>query len=127
MTATVSLSFAALNFDSADPATMAEFWGNVLGRPFGPGMLAGDMAVDATDPASGPRLVLHPTSDVPETIKNGLRPILVTDHHDEETTRLTGLGATAVTPSTQPPGVRVTTFTDPEGNEFDLVTFSRTN
>jgi hypothetical protein len=28
-----------------------------------------------------------------------------------------------VTPSTQPPGVRVTTFADPEGNEFDLVTF----
>ena len=126
MTATVSLSFAALNFDSADPATMAEFWGNALGRPFGPGMLAGDMAVDATDPASGPRLVLHPSNDVPATVKNGLRPILLTDKHGEETVRLTGLGATVVTPSTQPPGVRVTTFTDPEGNEFDLVTISRT-
>jgi predicted enzyme related to lactoylglutathione lyase len=123
MTTDVSLSFAALNFDSADPAAMAEFWGNVLGRPFGPGMLAGDMAVAATDPASGPRLVLHPATDVPGTIKNGLRPVLVTDHHDEETRRLTGLGATAVTPSTQPPGIRVTTLTDPEGNEFDLVTF----
>jgi predicted enzyme related to lactoylglutathione lyase len=123
MTATVSLSFAALNFDSADPATMAEFWGNVLGRPFGPGMLAGDMAVAATDPQHGPRLVLHPASDVPETIKNGLRPVLVTDDHDAEAERLTGLGATAVPASTQPPGVRVTTFTDPEGNEFDLVTF----
>jgi hypothetical protein len=104
MTATVSLSFAALNFDSADPAAMAEFWGNVLGRPFGPGMLAGDMAVAAADPASGPRLVLHPASDVPGTIKNGLRPVLVTDKRDEETKRLTGLRATAVTPSTQPPG-----------------------
>src|SRR5215467_8720922 len=107
MTATVSLSFAALNFDSADPATMAEFWGNVLGRPFGPGMLAGDMAVDGTDPARGPRLVMHPSGGVPKTFKNGLRPILVTDKHDEETKRLNGLGATAVTPSTQPPGVRV--------------------
>jgi len=120
---TVSLSFAALNFDSADPSVLAEFWGNVLGRPFGPGALAGDMAVDATDPASGPRLVLHPAADVPETIKNGLRPVLLTDQHDEEIKRLTGLGATVVTPSTQPPGVRVTTFSDPEGNEFDLVTF----
>jgi predicted enzyme related to lactoylglutathione lyase len=120
---TVRLSFAALNFDSADPAVLAEFWGNVLGRPFGPGALAGDMAVDATDPASGPRLVLHPAGDVPKTIKNGLRPILLTDRHDEEIKRLTGLGATVVTPSTQPPGVRVTTFSDPEGNEFDLVTF----
>jgi predicted enzyme related to lactoylglutathione lyase len=81
------------------------------------------MAVDVTDPASGPRLVLHPASDVPETVKNGLRPILVTDEHDEEAKRLTGLGATTVTPSTQPPGIRVSTFVDPEGNEFDLVTF----
>jgi predicted enzyme related to lactoylglutathione lyase len=81
------------------------------------------MAVDATDLASGPRLVLHPAADVPQTIKNGLRPVLLTDQHDEETERLTGLGATVVTPSTQPPGVRVTTFIDPEGNEFDLVTF----
>src|SRR5215467_12999059 len=75
--ATSSLSFAALTFDSADPAVLAEFWGNVLGRPFGPGALAGDMAVDATDPARGPRLVLHPAVDVPDTIKNGVRPILL--------------------------------------------------
>ena len=78
MTAASTLSFAALNFDSSDPAAMAEFWGNVLGRPFGPGALAGDMAVDATDQASGPRLVLHPAADVPQTIKNGLRPVLLT-------------------------------------------------
>ena len=123
MPTTSTLSFAALNFDSSNPAAMAEFWGKVLGRPFGPGALAGDMAVDATDEASGPRLVLHPAVDVPPTIKNGLRPVLLTDQHDEEIERLTGLGATVVTPSTQPPGVRVTTLVDPEGNEFDLVTF----
>jgi predicted enzyme related to lactoylglutathione lyase len=120
---TATLTFAALNFDCADPAALAGFWGNVLGRPFGPGTVAGDMAVDATDPASGPRLVLHPDADVPQTGKNGLRPILLTDHHDEEIRRLTGLGATVMTPRTQAPGVRLTTFADPEGNEFDLVTF----
>jgi predicted enzyme related to lactoylglutathione lyase len=81
------------------------------------------MAVEATDPASGPRLILHPADGAPQTIKNGLRPILFTDHHDEETRRLTGLGATMVTPRTQAPGVRLTSFADPEGNEFDLVTF----
>jgi predicted enzyme related to lactoylglutathione lyase len=118
------VSFAALNFDSANPAALAEFWGNALGRPFGPGAVAGDMAVDATDPASGPRLVLHPAEGVPETIKSGLRPILLTDYHDEETKRLTSLGATVVTPRTQAPGVRLTSFADPEGNGFDLVTFS---
>jgi predicted enzyme related to lactoylglutathione lyase len=122
MSASVSLSFAALNFDADDPAAMAEFWGNVLGRPFEPGMVAGDMAVSATDPAAGPRLVLHPTGEVSATVKNGLRPILVTDSHDEEAKRLIGLGATEVAPSTHAPGIRVSTFTDPQGYAFDLVT-----
>src|SRR5262245_40337934 len=48
----VSLAFAALNIDCADPPALAHFWGKVLGRPVSPGAVAGDMAVDATDPAS---------------------------------------------------------------------------
>jgi hypothetical protein len=81
------------------------------------------MAVDATDPVSGLRLVLHPVSE-PATVKSMLRPILLTDHHNEETKRLTGLGASARPPSSKVPAtVRLTTFADPEGNEFDLVTF----
>jgi predicted enzyme related to lactoylglutathione lyase len=116
-------SFAALTFDCADPAALAEFWGKSLGRPVSPGMLAGDMAVDATDPASGPRLVLHPVSE-PETVTSKVRPILVTDNHEGETKRLTGLGAGVRPPSANVPAtVRLTTFADPEGNEFDLVTF----
>ena len=121
MTATVSLSFAALNIDCADPAALADFWGKALGRPVSPGAVAGDMAVDATDPASGPRLILHPVPK-PETVTNSLRPILLTDHRDEETERLTGLGARPVN-ETKLAAVRVTTFADPEGNEFDLVTW----
>jgi predicted enzyme related to lactoylglutathione lyase len=121
--ATLSLSFAAVNFDCADPAALADFWGRILGRPVSPGALGGDMAVDATDSASGPRLVLHPVSK-PGTVKNRLRPILLTDHHDEETKRLTDLGASVRPPSAHVPAtVRLTTFADPEGNEFDLVTF----
>ena len=121
MTATVSLSFAALNIDCADPAALADFWGKALGRPVSPGAVAGDMAVDATDPASGPRLIFHPVPE-PGTVTNRLRPILLTDHHDEETERLTGLGARPVN-ETKLPAARVTTFADPEGNEFDLVTW----
>ena len=121
MTATVSVSFAALDIDCADPAALADFWGKALGRPVSPGAVAGDMAVDATDPASGPRLILHPVPE-PETVKNRLRPILLTDHHDEETERLTGLGARTLN-ETKLPAVRQTTFADPEGNEFDLVTW----
>jgi len=121
MTATFSLSFAALSIDCADPSALADFWGKALGRPVSPGAVAGDMAVDATDPGSGPRLILHPVPE-PETVTNRLRPILLTDHHDEETERLTGLGAKPLN-ETKLPAVRQTTFADPEGNEFDLVTW----
>jgi predicted enzyme related to lactoylglutathione lyase len=117
----VSLDFAALNFDCADPAALADFWGKVLGRPVSPGAVAGDMAVDATDPAKGPRLIFHEASE-PGAVKNRLRPILFTEHHDQETERLTGLGATSLN-EIKLPALRHSTFADPEGNEFDLVTW----
>jgi hypothetical protein len=124
MTATASLSVAALTIDSADPAALADFWGKALGRPVSPGAVAGDTAVDATDPASGPRMLLH---NVPEP--KGIHLVLLTEHYDEETERLTGLGARALNEIKLPAvrsglityTVRQTTFADPEGNEFDLV------
>jgi hypothetical protein len=128
MTATVSLSVAALTIDSADPAALAEFWGKALGRPVSPGAVAGDTAVDATDPASGPRMLLHNAPE-PEAAKNRLHLVLVTEHYDEEIERLTGLGARPLNEIKLPAvrsglityTVRQTTFADPEGNEFDLV------
>jgi Glyoxalase-like domain len=124
MTATVSLSVAALTIDSADPAALADFWGKALGRPVSPGAVAGDTAVDATGPESGPRMLLH---NVPEP--KGIHLVLVTEHYDEEIERLTGLGARALNEIKLPVvrsglttyTVRQTTFADPEGNEFDLV------
>jgi hypothetical protein len=124
MTATVSLSVAALTIDSADPAALADFWGKALGRPVSPGAVAGDTAVDATDPESGPRMLLH---NVPEP--KGIHLVLVTEHYDEEIERLTGLGARPLNEIKLPAvrsglityTVRQTTFADPEGNEFDLV------
>jgi len=124
MTTTASLSFAALTIDSADPAALADFWGKALGRPVSPGAVAGDTAVDATGPDSGPRMMLHHPPG-PGTAKNSVHPVLVTDHHDDETERLTALGARPLN-EIKPPGVaavRQTTFADPEGNEFDLVTW----
>jgi predicted enzyme related to lactoylglutathione lyase len=128
MTTTVSLSFAALTIDCADPAALADFWGRALGRPVSPGAVAGDTAVDATGPENGPRMILH---NPPEsgTAKNSVHLVLVTDDYDEEIERLTGLGARPLNeiklpPAALPPGVaavRQTTFADPEGNEFDLV------
>jgi hypothetical protein len=119
MTATVSLSVAALSVDCADPATLADFWGKALGRPVSPGAVPGDTAVDATDPESGPRMLFHNVPE-PRTGKNSLRLVLLTDHYDEEIERLAGLGARPLN-ETKLPAVRWTTFADPEGNEFDLV------
>jgi hypothetical protein len=119
-----SVSVAALTIDCADPAALADFWGKALGRPVSPGAVPGDTAVDTTDPASGPRMILH---RVPEP--KGFHPVLITDHYDEEVERLTGLGARPVN-EVKLPAVRAgdatfsvaqTTFADPEGNEFDLV------
>jgi hypothetical protein len=128
MTTTVSLSFAALTIDSADPAALADFWGKALGRPVSPGAVAGDTAVDVTDSESGPRMILHNPSE-PGAAKNSIHPVLMTDHYDKEIERLTALGARPLNeiklPAVRAGGVTFsvlqTTFADPEGNEFDLV------
>jgi hypothetical protein len=93
------------------------------------------MAAPGTGPESaesGPRMILH-NPPGPGAAKNSVHPVLVTDHHDEEIERLTGLGARPLNeiklpPQALPPGVaavRQTTFADPEGNEFDLVTWQQ--
>jgi hypothetical protein len=121
MTAAFSLNFEALSIDCADPGALADFWGKVLGRPVTLGAVPGDMAVEATDPDSGPWLLFHPVSE-PERAKNRLRPVLLAETCDEGTGWLTGLGARPLN-ETKLPAVRWTTFADPEGNEFDLVTW----
>jgi hypothetical protein len=75
------------------------------------------LTIDSADPAG------------PGTAKNAIRPVLVTDHYDQEIERLTGLGARPLN-QVNVPAVRAgeatfsvsqTTFADHEGNEFDLV------
>jgi hypothetical protein len=117
----VSLSVAALSIDCADPAALADFWGKALGRPVSPGPTPENVVVDATDPAKGPRLFFNKVPE-PKTAKNRLHLDLLTEHYEEETGRLTGLGARPVN-EIKFPGTRWTTFADPEGNEFDLLTF----
>jgi predicted enzyme related to lactoylglutathione lyase len=53
---------------------------------------------------------------------SGRRVDLLTEHYDREIERLTGLGAKPLNEITFPEA-RWTTFADPEGNEFDLLTF----
>jgi len=77
-------------------------------------------------------MILHHPPE-PGAAKNSVHPVLMTDHHDEETGRLTALGARPLNEVKLPAVrlgedlylVRQTTFADPEGNEFDLVTWQQ--
>jgi predicted enzyme related to lactoylglutathione lyase len=116
-----AVSVMALTIDCADPAALADFWGKVLGRPVSAGATPENAQLDATDPTSGLRMFFQ---NVPEakTVKNRLHLDLLTEHYEEEIERLTGLGAKPLN-EVKFPGARWTTFADPEGNEFDLLTF----
>ena len=116
-----AVSVMALTINCADPAALAEFWGNALGRPVSPGSTAEMAQLEAAGPASGPRMFFQRVPEA-KTVKNRLHLDLATEHYDQEIERLTGLGAKAVD-EVKVPGVRWTTFADPEGNEFDLLTF----
>jgi predicted enzyme related to lactoylglutathione lyase len=116
-----AVTVMALSIDCADPVELAGFWAKALGRPVSPGATAENAQLEATDPASGPRLFFQ---NVPEAkaVKNRLHLDLLTEHYEEEVERLTGLGAKSLN-EVKVPGARWTTFADPEGNEFDLLTF----
>jgi Glyoxalase-like domain len=55
----VTTSVIGLSVDCADPAALAGFWAEALGRAVNPGSTAEHAAIDATDPASGPRLTFN--------------------------------------------------------------------
>ena len=124
----MSTTISAISIDTADAAALAAFWAGVLGRPVNPGATADYAAIDAADPAGdpsadptgGPKVTFH---KVPEltTARNRVRLGLRTDRYEAESQRLVDLGAEALG-AYEKPSLRWTTFADPEGNEFDLVT-----
>ena len=122
MSSTVDLYFAAVNIGCADPATLADFWGKVLGLPATPGVTAPEVrTVGTTDQGSRPQMVFHPAPES-ERVIGGFVPTLQTEHHHEEVKRLAGLGAKLVNEAYLSP-IRLTVFADPEGNRFQLATF----
>jgi predicted enzyme related to lactoylglutathione lyase len=117
----MGISFIGLSYDTAEPAKVADFWAQALGRKVAEGADEDFAAVAADDPAtSGPFLMFH---KVPEdkTVKNRLHLDIGTTDLATETERLLGLGATRLGDITEDGRIRWTTFADPEGNEFDLV------
>jgi hypothetical protein len=115
----MSSTFFGASFDAANAAHAATFWAAALGRPVAAGADEHDAVVEASDPASGPRLAFH---QVPEAKsgKNRFHPDLITSDSEGEVQRLISLGATKLSEHSGD-GPRWTTFADVEGNEFDLI------
>ena len=92
----MTISVIGLSIDCADPAAVARFWSEVLGRPVNPGASVDGAAIDASAPENGPRLTFHKVPE-PKTVKNRLHLDLRTSEFEAESERLIGLGANAHT------------------------------
>jgi Glyoxalase-like domain len=116
----MSTTLFAISVDCTDAAAVARFWGAVLGRQVAEGATSEHAVLLPTEElASGPRLAFHRVPEA-KTVKNRLHLDLVTDRLFAETERLVNLGAEQVR-DVQKGDARWITFTDIEGNEFDLI------
>ncbi|HEY2314931.1 MAG TPA: VOC family protein [Streptosporangiaceae bacterium] len=114
-------SLLAISFDCTDAVKLADFWAAAFGRSVVPGGSPESARVAVVDPAAtGPLLLFH---QVPESkvVKNRVHLDLSTSDAAADTERLLGLGARVLNVFEADGKHRWTTFADPEGNEFDLV------
>ena len=113
-------SLLAISFDCADAAKLADFWAAAFRRSVAPGASAESARVAVDAASTGPLLLFH---QVPESkiVKNRVHVDLGTSDAAAETDRLLSLGATVLHVFEEDGKHRWTTFADPEGNEFDLV------
>ena len=115
-----TITVLGLSFDTHDALRVARFWADALGGQLADGANTQDAVVlPGDDFRTGPRLAFH---QVPEdkTVKNRVHLDLITSDFDRESARLVSLGATRIR-DVERGSARWTTFADPEGNEFDLV------
>ena len=113
-------SLFAVAIDCADAAALARFWANVLGRQVAQASTSGHAVLLAGGgDTCEPCIVFN---KVPEAkiVKNRLHLDLISDTFDDESERLTSLGARRLRDQ-QAGKSRWTTFADIEGNEFDLI------
>jgi len=115
----MTLTFSGAVFDSADPATVADFWGQALGWS---GREAGDRGEAVIFPQEGetvfgpPSLVFQP---VPEgkAVKNRLHLDFDSTNQADDVARLEALGARRVDVG-QGDDKTFVVMADVEGNEF---------
>lgn len=106
----------AITIDTANPQKLAAWWSEVLGIA-----VANDygLIVQLALSSAVPLFQFQKIEDVP-TQPNRVHVDLKTPDLDGETKRLVALGATVVQ-TFELPQIRYTTFTDPDGNKFDLI------
>ena len=116
----MTLGIAAITFDCEDARSLSAFWAGALGRPVD---LGGEdtggffASIGMADPTPGQPTMMFIKVPEPKTVKNRVHLDLDASDRAAEVDRLVGLGATVVHDKDEW-GVRWTTLTDPEGNEF---------
>jgi predicted enzyme related to lactoylglutathione lyase len=116
----VSITLLGISLDAHHPSRLAEFWAQALHRNVADSATEQFASIPPDDdPAHGPLLMFH---QVPEgkNVKNRVHLDLKADDVHAEADRLISLGAKQTRFLTEN-NDRWISFTDPEGNEFDLV------
>jgi predicted enzyme related to lactoylglutathione lyase len=116
----MSISVLAISFDAHNAAQLAQFWAEALHRTVNDGATEDFASIAAdTDSRLGP-LLTFPKVPEDKTVKNRVHFDLEAAEVLTEADRLTCLGAKQVRSLAENDN-RWISFTDPEGNEFDLV------
>ncbi|MFB7778971.1 VOC family protein [Streptomyces bauhiniae] len=113
----MAVKLHAITFDCADPEALARFWAKALGQEVDASDFPGIATIGMG--RVSPFYVFQKLDGLPAG-RNRAHPDFATGEYEAECARLVGLGATVVT-EVKENGIRFTTFTDPEGNKFDLV------
>jgi glyoxalase superfamily protein len=115
---TTTLTLGQIVVDSADAATLADFWSRLLERPIGDGANQFFAFIPPAENGSFPALMFLAVPE-PRQGKNRLHLDLVSADRTAAVERATQLGARRVGEFDEY-GTRWTTLADPEGNVFDI-------
>jgi predicted enzyme related to lactoylglutathione lyase len=114
----MAITLAHVTFDCSEPATLARFWAEALGREVDPvdaGAAAFFASID-NEVADRPSWFFIKVPEA-KTVKNRVHVDLSADDRPAEVERLVGLGARALSEHEEW-GAVWTVLADPEGNEF---------
>lgn len=115
----MTLSIAAVTLDCRNAETLGAFWSAALNRPLDPdaGTGAFFQSIGRSNPTPGDFAMMFIQVPESKSVKNRVHLDLNAADRPGEVDRLVELGATVIHDKDEW-GVRWTTLSDPEGNEF---------